>query len=102
MRSQPWLGIGIGRYPGALGEAQAVYFANSPADPREEYVADAPEYGFNEFLQLGGEYGLIGLCLFISITGIASGGLFKRNTQQTGGVSGALSAFLVFACFSYF
>ena len=49
--------IGIGRYPGALGEAQAVYFANSPADPREEYVADAPEYGFNEFLQLGGEYG---------------------------------------------
>ena len=44
-----WLGIGIGRYPGALGEAQAVYFANSPADPREEYVADAPEYGFNEF-----------------------------------------------------
>ena len=101
MRSQPWLGIGIGRYPGALGEAQAVYFANSPADPREEYVADAPEYGFNEFLQLGGEYGLIGLCLFISITGIASGGLFKRNTQQTGGVSGALSAFLVFACFSY-
>lgn len=101
MRSQPWLGVGIGRYPGALGEAQAVYFANSPADPREEYVADAPEYGFNEFLQLGGEYGLIGLCLFISITGIASGGLFKRNTQQTGGVSGALSAFLVFACFSY-
>ena len=71
MRSQPWLGVGIGRYPGALGEAQAVYFANSPADPREEYVADAPEYGFNEFLQLGGEYGLIGLCLFISITGIA-------------------------------
>ena len=101
MRSQPWLGVGIGRYPGALGEAQAVYFANSPADPREEYVADAPEYGFNEFLQLGGEYGLIGLCLFLSITGIASGGLFKRNTQQTGGVSGALSAFLVFACFSY-
>ena len=100
MRSQPWLGVGIGRYPGALGEAQAVYFANSPADPREEYVADAPEYGFNEFLQLGGEYGLIGLCLFLSITGIASGGLFKRNTQQTG-VSGALSAFLVFACFSY-
>ena len=100
MRSQPWLGVGIGRYPGALGEAQAVYFANSPADPRE-YVADAPEYGFNEFLQLGGEYGLIGLCLFLSITGIASGGLFKRNTQQTGGVSGALSAFLVFACFSY-
>ena len=40
-------------------------------------------------------------CLFISITGIALGGLFKRNTQQTGGVSGALSAFLVFACFSY-
>ena len=101
MRSQPWLGVGIGRYPGALGEAQAVYFANSPADPREEFVADAPEYGFNEFLQLGGEYGLIGLCLFLSITGIASGGLFKRNTQQTGGVSGALSAFLVFACFSY-
>ena len=101
MRSQPWLGVGIGRYPGALGEAQAGYFANSPADPREEYVADAPEYGFNEFLQLGGEYGLIGLCLFLSITGIASGGLFKRNTQQTGGVSGALSAFLVFACFSY-
>ena len=101
MRSQPWLGVGIGRYPGALGEAQAVYFANSPADPREEYVADAPEYGFNEFLQLGGEYGLIGLCLFLSITGIASGGLFKRNTQQTGGASGALSAFLVFACFSY-
>ena len=64
-------------------------------------MADAPEYGFNEFVQLGGEYGLIGLCLFISITGIASGGLFKRNTQQTGGVSGALSAFLVFACFSY-
>ena len=99
--SEPLLGVGMGKYPGVLGKMQADYFEQGPVDPREEYVADAPEYGFNEFLQLGGEFGLVVLVLFLWMVGVPAVRIFRRRQEQTGGLSGALAAYLVFACFSY-
>ena len=92
------LGVGLGNFPSAYGDAQAVYFASGNVSKTEEYVAGNPEYGFNEFLQIGIESGIIGLLLFIGMLVSAFQGLFKSKNW---GVMGALVSLLVFACFSY-
>jgi len=69
------LGVGLGHFPSAYGDAQAAYFASGKASETEEYVAGSPEYGFNEFLQIAIESAIVSLLLFITL--------------------------LVFACFSY-
>jgi len=96
--SHPWTGVGAGHFAGAYGEAQAGYFATHGGTPREAFVAGSPEYGFNEFLQITAENGIIGLVLFLAV-------LFSafHQTRQNGqsGIAGCLAAFLTFACFSY-
>jgi len=69
------LGVGLGHFPSAYGDAQAAFFASGKASETEENVAGSPEYGFNEFLQIAIESGIVSLLLFITL--------------------------LVFACFSY-
>jgi len=92
------LGIGLGCFPSAYGEAQAAYFASGHASETEEYLAGNPEYGFNEFLQIAIESGIASLILFIGMLGCAFRNLVKSKNS---GVMGALVALLVFACFSY-
>jgi len=92
------LGVGLGHFPSAYGEAQAEYFASGKASETEEYVAGNPEYGFNEFLQIAIESGVISLCLFIAMLFFAIKGLIKKKQN---GILGSLVALLVFACFSY-
>jgi tetratricopeptide (TPR) repeat protein len=92
------LGVGLGRFPNAYGEAQAAYFASGKASSTEEYVAGSPEYAFNEFLQIAVESGIVSLLLFIGILVCAFRGLIKSRNW---GVMGSLAALLVFACFSY-
>ena len=53
------------------GEAQAAYFATEEATEQEEWVAGSPEYGFNEYLQLGVELGIVGVSLFLLAVGLA-------------------------------
>jgi tetratricopeptide (TPR) repeat protein len=92
------LGVGLGRFPGAYGEAQAAYFASGKASSTEEYVAGNLEYGFNEFLQIGIESGIVALLLFTGLLASAFRGLAKAKDW---GLMGSLIALLVFACFSY-
>jgi len=92
------LGVGLGHFPSAYGDAQAAYFASGKASETEEYVAGNPEYGFNEFLQIAIESGIVSLLLFIALLVSAFLGLIKNKHW---GVIGALVALLVFACFSY-
>ena len=92
------LGVGLGHFPSAYGEAQAAYFASGNATEAEEYVAGNPEYGFNELLQIAIESGIVALMLFIGMLACAFRGVIK---QKNWGVMGALVALLVFACFSY-
>ena len=91
-------GVGLGNFPGAYGTEQAAYFASGIASETEEYVAGNPEYGFNEYLQIAVESGIIAFLLFIGIIVLAVRN--KIKTKDWGGL-GAFVALLVFAFFSY-
>jgi len=91
-------GVGLGNFAGAYGETQAEYFASGQGSETEKWVAGNPEYGFNEFLQIGVESGILALALFLAICILAIKNLLKNSEF---GVLGSLLALLVFACFSY-
>ena len=69
----PWGGCGLGYFGGAFGKAQAAYFATEEATEQEEWVAGSPEYGFNEYLQLGWNWGLSGVSFSYWLSGWQSG-----------------------------
>ena len=92
------LGVGLGNFSGAYGDAQAAYFASGKASAAEEYVAGSPEYGFNEYLQIAVESGVIALVLFLAIVFLS---LRSFIIHRKWGVAGSMVSLLVFACFSY-
>jgi tetratricopeptide (TPR) repeat protein len=91
-------GVGLGNFASAYGDAQAAYFAGGDTSETEQYVAGNPEYGFNEFLQIAVESGMLSACLFIGLLVVAFRGLAKAKNW---GVMGSLLSLCVFACFSY-
>lgn len=99
MQQHPWIGAGLGHFSGVYGQAQSEWFAQGKATAQEENVAGAPEYGFNEYLQIGVELGAIGLLLFLLVLGFA----FVRLLRTAGkdGIAGGLLCWAVFAWFSY-
>ena len=99
MCDQPALGVGLGHFGGIYGNTQAAWFASGKATFQEEYVADIPEYGFNEYLQMGVELGGIGLSLFMLVLVIAYRHLFHIRGKE--GVIGGLTCWGIFAWFSY-
>jgi len=92
----PVTGAGFGTFPSAYAQIQADYFSKNPESAAIN-VADSPEYGFNEYLQLGAETGLIGLALFLLTAGAALIRLVKKRDALTYG----MIALVVFAFFSY-
>lgn len=97
----PWTGAGAGHFAGIFGQKQAEYFASGQGSEQEELVAGSPEYGFNEYLQIGVEYGLLGLFLLLVIAGSAIRLAAISPLAGTNAVIGSLAALLVFALFSY-
>jgi len=92
------LGVGLGHFGKAYGEAQFNYFEKGLGTETEKHVADAPEYGFNEYLQIGIESGIIALVLFLLVIVLTlRNGLKRKNI----GAIGSLIALLGFAMFSY-
>jgi O-antigen ligase len=91
-------GIGLGNFPGAYGDAQTAYFASGQGSETEEYVAGNPEYGFNEFLQIAIESGIVSLLLFLALIACA---IRRMCKAEDWGRLGSFVALLVFACFSY-
>jgi hypothetical protein len=63
------LGVGIGNFSGSYGQEQAIYFQVGNGTEHEKYVAGNPEYGFNEYLQICIEQGIIPFILFGGIMG---------------------------------
>ena len=61
----------MGYIDGAFEKAQDAYFATEEATEQEEWVAGSPEYGINEYLQLGVELGIVGSILFLLTVGLA-------------------------------
>ena len=92
------LGVGLGNFSGAYGDAQADYFASGQGAEQEVFVAGAPEYAFNEYLQICIELGMIPFILYI--TAIISA-LHIGVKQKRVGESGALVALSIFAFMSY-
>ena len=99
--SHPVTGIGLGNFAGPYGKAQEAYFTRGDYTPQEELVADAPEFAFNELIQITVENGLIGLLLFLGIIISAIRYAYRTGIHKQSGHVGALAAFLIFACFSY-
>lgn len=93
-------GVGLGGFSNAYGLKQADFFISGRGTLMEEYVAGNPSYGFNDFLQMGVEYGVIGLAFLFLLFVIA---LYyaHNNEKQNLGFSGALIALSVFRFFSY-
>lgn len=60
-------GVGIGNFSGAYGQEQAAYFTSDRGTEQERYVAGNPEYGFNEFLQICLEQGILPFLLYMII-----------------------------------
>ena len=95
---QPWTGTGLGGFPAAYAETQAQYFASGKASETEMMVAGCPEYGFNEFLQIGLEQGLVGLMVFVLLLGYS---LFRGVKNRQAGAAGGILALMVFSLASY-
>ena len=92
------LGVGWENVAGAYGEAQERYFRQGKGTPQEERVAGAPEYVFNEYLQVGIAWGVpVASAIEIMIIVLFSWG--HRSRQY--GVCGGLFSLAVFAFSSY-
>lgn len=90
--------LGSGNFAAAYGAAQEEYFANNDASISEKLAAGSPDYAFNEYLQIGVEYGLLVLIFELLILGLI---IKKSYREKTFGLSGALIAIMVFAFASY-
>lgn len=95
---QPWTGTGLGGFPAAYAEAQAEYFSSGKASQTEMLVAGCPEYGFNEFLQIGLEQGVFGLLVFVLLLSYS---LFRGVKNRQIGAAGGILALMVFSLASY-
>jgi tetratricopeptide (TPR) repeat protein len=92
------LGVGLGNFSNAYGEAQSAYIAGGTASETEKYVAGTPEYGFNEYLQIMVESGWVSFLLFLGMTVCVIRSMLKSKQE---GLMGSLVALLIFAFFSY-
>jgi tetratricopeptide (TPR) repeat protein len=92
------MGVGLGNFGGAYGDAQAAYFASGAGAEWEEHVAEGVEYAFNEYLQICIEAGIIPFIIFIAFAVYTlSSGIRRRNYIP----AGALVSLLIFAAMSY-
>ena len=94
----PWNGVGWENVPGAYGLAQERYFASGKGTPQEERVAGAPEYVFNEYLQVGIAWGFpVMFAILLMVIILFSWG--HRDRQF--GVCGGFFSLVIFAFASY-
>lgn len=94
----PWTGCGWNSVPAAYGQAQEDYFATGNYSATEELVAGAPEYVFNEYLQVAIAWGIPVLCIGLLVLG---GSLYAGHRQGLYGLCGALLSLMMFAFSSY-
>jgi tetratricopeptide (TPR) repeat protein len=95
---QPWQGVGWECVAGAYGEAQERYFASGAASEQEAHVAGAPEYVFNEYLQVAMAWGVPALCGILLLVG---GCFCLGHRGRMFGVCGGLLSLGMFSFSSY-
>lgn len=92
------IGVGWENVAGAYGEAQERYFRQGKGTPQEERVAGAPEYVFNEYLQVGIAWGAPALCGILAVVIVV---FCWGHRSRLYGVCGGLFSLAVFAFSSY-
>ena len=95
---RPLTGCGWNQVAGAYGQAQEDYFASGQTIPSEEWVAGAPEYVFNEYLQMALAWGIPVLLLGLLVVAVAG---YMGHRNKAYGLCGALLSLAVFAFASY-
>ncbi len=94
----PLTGVGWDNVAGAYGEAQERYFAAGKGSEQEMMVADAPEYVFNEYLQVVISFGpLAGVLLVVILTG----GFLMAMRRGGYGYAGSVAAIAIVMSASY-
>lgn len=92
---------GVGNFAGAYGEAQEAYFRNANRSENDKMIAGAPDYAYNEYLQVLIEDGIVGLVIFIGILFLAFYNLFKSDINNRIAVIGMMTSITVAMSFSY-
>ena len=103
---QSLTGHGFNTAQATLGPGQAAYFAAGKGNVNERMLAGSVRWAFNEFLQTASETGLVGLFLFLLVTGYALFYRFPSSMPRNyylaiGAARASLAGILVFGCFSY-
>ena len=62
--NKPVTGTGLGGFPVSFAQTQADYLASTKASDTERMAATCPPFAFNDYLQIGLEFGIAGLLLF--------------------------------------
>lgn len=98
VQEHPWTGNGWNGVAAAYGQAQEDYFAKGDYTETEARVADAPEYVFNEYLQVALAWGIPVLVVALAVIGLS---IYHLHKDVDCGIAGGLIAFAVFAFASY-
>lgn len=98
VKDVPQNGVGWDNVAGTYGEAQEKYFATENASEQEIMVADAPEYVFNEYLQIAIAFGPLAALAMIAIIGTA---LAVALRSKNYGLAGSTVAIAVVMFASY-
>lgn len=94
----PLTGVGWDNVAGGYGEAQERYFKSGKASEQEILVADAPEYVFNEYLQVAIAFGPLAAVLMIVIL---FGGITSALKNHNHGMAGSAVATSIVMFSSY-
>lgn len=96
--NKPVTGTGLGGFPVSFAQTQADYLASTKASDTERMAATCPPFAFNDYLQIGLEFGIAGLLLFA--LWIAFCLYYGLKNKQVGATGGILSL-LFFSMYSY-
>lgn len=91
-------GVGWSNVAGTYGEAQERYFNSGVGTEAEMTVADAPEYVFNEYLQVAIAFGIPAA---IAMMVIIAGGVIVAIRNRSFGLAGSAAAVAVVMMASY-
>ena len=94
----PLTGTGWDNVAGAYGEAQERYFESGRASEDEIIVADAPEFVFNEYLQVAIAFGPFAL---IGMLGLMAGAFIVTFRMRDYGTAGSVAAIALVMAASY-
>lgn len=94
----PLFGYGPGSFPYIYGKEQSAYFSQGNYSDWEKYVAGAPDYAFNEYLQTLTEGGIL---LFVLVAGFILLTVYTGFKRKKYAVCAGLLTFYVFALSSY-